>query len=295
MSITPSAGSITVPAQSCVTIPIQVACPSNVPIGTTSCYQVSIFNHTTGRIFGCQGSVKRALKWCVIVDVATPIGINPVLTGAAHQVRFDVQNMGEPGIPEALSYSIVALAGDTDLPSAGLSLNGLPPGEPVFGVLDLSGGQAGEIHVDASYADLAMIGYDRIVVLADDGSGVLEPAGEAAVRSATPETLGPPDLDQPAPDPTAPLLLEVPNPFTRSDRIRFRVEGEGPQEVKLRLYDLLGRTAKVFYNTDAMPPGEYTVSWDTRDYRGQALAAGIYFLKLEIAGKVATAKVLVRN
>ncbi len=296
MSIAPAAGTLTVPAQGCVTIPIQVACPSNVPIGTVSCYQVTFFNHNTGRIFGCQGSVKRAGKWCVIADVAEPVGIIPVLTGVARPVKLDVENLGESPAPEALNYTITALAGDTDRPSTGVRLNGLPPGEPVLGTLDLRGGQQGEIAFDVFYEDPAIIGYDRLVVTADTGTGLLEEVGEVAVRSVVSGLSGVP-VD-PGIDPGAVdgrLMLEVPNPFSASDRIRFRVDGDKAQEVKLRLYDLQGRMTKTFYYERQLPPGEYTLEWNARDDRGQRLPSGIYFLKLEVGKRAESMKMLVRN
>ncbi len=298
MTIFPNAGTLTVPAQGCVTIPLQVLCPSNVPVGTVACYQVSIFNHTTGRIFGCQGSVKRAGKWCLIVDVGDPIGIGitPVYPGISTPIKFNVENLGEPGTLDNLQYTIVPLSGDTDGDPSYLSLDGLPPGTFPTGSIALSGGQTGSISVDVLYDHPYLIGYDRLMVMVDDGTGVLVPLAEAAIRSVMPGTSSvpePEDLEPGAGD--GRLFLEVPNPFATSDRIRFRVAGSTAQEVKFRLFDLQGRAVKVFFYDKLMPPGEYTVDWNARDDRGQKLPSGIYFMKLQVGKQVETTKVLVRS
>ncbi|HEX7879042.1 MAG TPA: T9SS type A sorting domain-containing protein, partial [Candidatus Eisenbacteria bacterium] len=92
------------------------------------------------------------------------------------------------------------------------------------------------------------------------------------------------------------LLLAFPNPFGASDAIKFRVdEGAPVREVKLRLYDLQGRLVKAFILEDLMPPGEYTVKWDTHDNRGEPLRAGIYFLRLNVDRKSESVKIMIRQ
>ena len=90
------------------------------------------------------------------------------------------------------------------------------------------------------------------------------------------------------------LLLAFPNPFGSSDIIRFRVEGSGAPEVKLRLFDLQGRMVKAFYLDQRMPAGEYTVNWNTLDSRGQLLPAGIYFLRLDVDKRSESVKLMVK-
>lgn len=297
---TPSGGTLTVAAQSCVTIPLTMACPSNVPIGQSSCYQVSIFNHDTGRLFGCQGSVRRTLKWCwrnLPIDLDT--GVIDVPTGQSRMLQFEIANVGEGSGPEPLNYMIRPLAGDTGLPSAVVSLNGLPPGEPVLGTLTLGPGGTATVSVEVAYSAASLIGYDRLVISGDeDGDGLDEMLGEAAVRStldgvaAVPEDPAPPTTGQAD---GGRLLLVFPNPFRASDQIRFRVDGSRPAEVKLQLFDLMGRTVKNFYNEQILDPGEYNVRWNTVDDRGERLQTGIYFLKLKVGARAESVKILVRR
>jgi hypothetical protein len=44
---------------------------------------------------------------------------------------------------------------------------------------------------------------------------------------------------------------------------------------------------------EVRPPGPYSVTWDGRDLSGAEVSAGIYFLRLESEGRVATAKVVI--
>jgi hypothetical protein len=300
---TPNNGSLVVPAQSCVTIPIQITCPTNVPPGQSSCYNVQIFNHDTGRLFGCQGSVRRALKWCwKWIEIGDPIGVGIVgiPTGIARTMEFEVENTGDGGAgapADLLSYMVRPIAGDTGLPSAAVSLNGLPPGEPWIGDLSLHGGETGIVSIEVTYPDDYPIGYDRLVAYADeDGDGRVEVIGEVAVRSL------PSGVSAVPGEPVVPpgtvtderLLLVFPNPFSANDAIRFRVDGDRPASVKLRLFDLMGRAVKTFYYEQDLAPGEHSVRWTAVDDRGERLRAGIYFLRLDIGKKTESVKLMVR-
>jgi hypothetical protein len=290
---------VTVPAYGCVTIPINVTCPSTVPPGQVACYQVSVFNHDTGRIFGCQGSVRRVPKWCIFADpvgVGT-IGVLQIPAGVATAVPFDVENLDDSGTPQLLSYQIQVLAGDTGLPSQVASLDGLPPGEPVTGDLNLGSGASDQVSVSVFYDAPWPIGHDRLVLSGDeDGDGIPEILGEVALLSVDASALAvPEDRGSEGGTRGGRMFLALPNPFGASDQIRFRVEGERGQDVTLRLFDLLGREVKQFPMGGPLPAGEYTVHWDTRDERGLQLATGIYFLRLDIGEDSETVKVLVRR
>ncbi|TPW03759.1 MAG: Split soret cytochrome c precursor, partial [bacterium] len=302
-AFSPAFGSVTVPAQGCVTVPVYIGCPSNIPPGQSACYSVSIFNHDTGRSFGCQGSVRRVVKWCwhdVPID-PVPIGsIHEILAGTSKLLQFEVGRVGQPspGMPPmTLDYMITAMRGDNGEPSQGVRLNGLPPGEPYIGNLSLEAGGQTTVLLEASYDEEALIGYDLVAWGYEDGDGLIEPLGEAAVRSTT--TTGtsavPGEPGQlPGPADVGRLLLAFPNPFGKSDQIRFRIEGEKLAKVKLRLFDLQGRIVKVFYLENVMEPGEHSVTWNTLDNRGQPLRSGIYFLRLDVDNRSETVKLMVR-
>ena len=70
------------------------------------------------------------------------------------------------------------------------------------------------------------------------------------------------------------FLLEqnYPNPFNPTTTIRFQISAAG--EVKLQLYNVLGREASILMN-EAKEPGRYTVNWNAT-----GMASGVYFLRM---------------
>jgi hypothetical protein len=88
----------------------------------------------------------------------------------------------------------------------------------------------------------------------------------------------------PAPWPLAAaehLLLHParPNPFTDRTALRFRVPEPG-RPVSLSIYGVGGRRLARLLNGVPMV-GEQVVWWDGRDHRGQRVASGIYWVRLE--------------
>ena len=62
----------------------------------------------------------------------------------------------------------------------------------------------------------------------------------------------------------------------------------------MRIFDVAGRQVREVVNRDATV-GRFTVHWDGRDDRGQAVAAGVYVARLESgAAKVARRVVVSR-
>jgi len=302
-SFTPNTGTVTVPAGGCVTVPITIACPSNIPVGQAACYQISLFNHDTGRLFACKGSVRRPNKWCIQWQVATDVpvlGVLPVDQGVTMSLEMKAKNLVPGPAPSDLNFELRAL-GDhhSDEPSGVLSLNGLPPGEPVIGTLSIAPGQSEELKFTVQYPTAWRIGYERIALYGDDdGDGLLEHLGEMAVRGVPPEgSVGVPggagdgagvrDLGR--------MFTAVPNPFGTTGAIRFRLPGTEPVDVKLRLFDVFGRSVKIMHMERRLSPGEHVVPWTTVDDSGVKLGSGMYFLKLEAGKRTETVKVVIRQ
>jgi hypothetical protein len=87
------------------------------------------------------------------------------------------------------------------------------------------------------------------------------------------------------------LEQNYPNPFNPSSSIKYtvtgaRAQGSGISEVKLTVYDLLGREVAVLVN-ERKVPGSYEVSFD-----GSGLASGIYFYRLTAGSFVDTKKMV---
>lgn len=74
------------------------------------------------------------------------------------------------------------------------------------------------------------------------------------------------------------LYPNYPNPFNPSTTIRYEVPAQAP--VQLKVYDTLGREVAALVQTDNHASGTFTISFD-----GSNLSSGIYFTRLESAGK----------
>ena len=147
--------------------------------------------------------------------------------------------------------------------------HGSGPGQ--FGML---GGIASDIYGDVYVSDYD---YDRIqkfrrtfVKVEDGADEKLE--SERALR------LGP----------------NVPNPFAGSTSIAYTVPGiERSKGLRVRLviHNLLGQALVTLVDAQ-QPPGSYTVTWDGRDARGQRVASGVYFYRLDAGDRTETRRMV---
>jgi hypothetical protein len=80
------------------------------------------------------------------------------------------------------------------------------------------------------------------------------------------------------------LDQNYPNPFNPATNIKFSIPAS--HDVKIAVYDILGRELTVLVNEKLMP-GEYNVSWDASGF-----SSGIYFYKLEAGSFIATKKMI---
>jgi hypothetical protein len=80
------------------------------------------------------------------------------------------------------------------------------------------------------------------------------------------------------------LAQNYPNPFNPRTGIRFQVLGVS--DVKISVFDLLGREVALLVN-EKKTPGSYEVQFD-----GSGLASGVYFYRLTAASFVQTRKML---
>ncbi len=79
-------------------------------------------------------------------------------------------------------------------------------------------------------------------------------------------------------------LSSYPNPFNPSTTIQYRLSNDGP--VTLKVYDVLGREV-ISLVDEVKSAGTYTVTWDA-----SRMPSGIYFTRLEMAGKALVKKLM---
>ena len=80
-----------------------------------------------------------------------------------------------------------------------------------------------------------------------------------------------------------------PNPFNPRTSIAYRIERPGT--VRLTVHDVRGRAIRTLVSA-SQAAGSYTVTWDGTDASGRPAPSGQYLLRLESAGAVEGAKVM---
>jgi hypothetical protein len=126
-------------------------------------------------------------------------------------------------------------------------------------------------------------------VASDEGSGSLVEAGIDEVLLsgfADPTITGVAEGAAPA----LRLFQNAPNPFNPKTTIRFELPA--PSAVRLAVYDVQGRLVRELLAGWTLPAGEQAVVWDGRDSAGRAFGSGVFFYRLEAAGKVLHGKML---
>ena len=85
------------------------------------------------------------------------------------------------------------------------------------------------------------------------------------------------------------LSQNFPNPFNPATRIAFGLEA--PANVRLRVYDAAGRLVRTL-SDGSRSAGHYTEIWDGRNARGELVASGVYFYRLEVGPFTQTRKMI---
>ena len=75
-----------------------------------------------------------------------------------------------------------------------------------------------------------------------------------------------------------------PNPARTDALIRFEIAPQDAGPVRLRVYDLAGRTVRTLVN-EWRPAGPHAVRWDRADDHGNRVRSGVYFYSLEAGGR----------
>ena len=274
---------VTVPANSCAPVQVTITRPPGMPLYATACYAVTATNTASNAVLQGRGSLSASRRWCNLVAVPySDGGIGVAGTGASSMLRFKATN--ESGGPLALPYTITVAAapgsegeGGGGLPGdpPGVSLNGLPPGEPFIGDMMLADGATGDIDVAVSFAEPRPFRfYDVILRMDEDGDGV----EDAAAAHGLVFRAGGPTVDVAPPPPVVELPTRVelaapwPNPATGLATVRFALPRAGT--MTLALYDIAGRRTRTLYDGAAVAgPGALQV-----DFAG--LPRGLYFLRI---------------
>jgi hypothetical protein len=294
-SFSPAGGVVTVlpgscSAQICVTMPRPAGLTTQ---NATSCFSISFVNDSTG---ACQtrNATIRADFTCRCVSapggiVSVPGRLAPGIAGIP--VVIGIKYPCDP--PNQMAYRVSARWTGTDHEDPlRLSLNGLPPGTPVDGLLNVQPGHPDqEVTVQVSFPD----GYDpfapyEVVLEADtDEDGVMEVQGGTLVASTYDEneTVGVPDA--PGGGGEDVRIALAPNPFLGGTHIQLSL-GRA-QDVDLGVFDLIGRRVRLLHR-GRLAAGPHAIEWNGRDDGGRRAPAGLYFVRFLTADRRVEAKLV---
>jgi hypothetical protein len=81
-----------------------------------------------------------------------------------------------------------------------------------------------------------------------------------------------------------------PNPTNRGSALSFQLPEDQP--VRLAVYNVAGQLVRVLAD-GRFPAGTHQIAWNGRDGSGQAVAGGVYFIRLNVEGRTLTGKLIV--
>jgi len=170
---------------------------------------------------------------------------------------FDIVAGG--GVSLVWSLPQPASFGRFDVSRAVVSADGVTG---TFGVVAM--GRAAEVDGTLRYTDAEARSGDRYVyrLQETEGADVIHTTGTVYV----PVTVGS-------------LSQNYPNPFNPTTTITYLVPEGGMRRVRLVVYDVRGARVRTLVDTEVRG-GKYTVEWDGRNDRGQAVGSGVYFYRL---------------
>jgi hypothetical protein len=85
------------------------------------------------------------------------------------------------------------------------------------------------------------------------------------------------------------LATPAPNPVQGAATLRFALPAEGA--ASLAIYDVSGRQVRELAR-GVLPAGEHERRWDGRDDAGQPVRGGLYFVRLQAAGRLLTVRMV---
>ena len=178
----------------CVTVNVEIDRPSGMnAVYQVGCYEVQMTNFATGFSTVCHGSVQDRRDLCAVFD-PDPIGVIEVPVGLTQDLSIVIENTDAP--VDLVPYEIRAFDSGTMLPADTISLDGLPPGEPVTRSVKLPPRSTGQVDFTVTPLEHEPFGFFDIVMLTDvEGDGVFEPLVSVGLRTTLEELPIPADLD----------------------------------------------------------------------------------------------------
>lgn len=277
VTYSPSSGSMNIPAGSCQSVTVTITRPSWLVPGTSGCFVFNVTNNTNHTCFNCTSIATASKKWWVL-DPIDWIGVGH---GTSKQAHFTVTNADPVGTSRVLVLSVrPGRVGDS--PQAQyISLNGLPPGEPVIFQRLVEGGGSTEVDVQVSYPVWSHLPDQWLTVDVIDEEGDLEPTTISSTEILLEDgaVLAAPPAPQRA---DVEAVTAWPNPARGATHVRLSLTKAA--RVDAAVYDLAGRTVRRLQR-GTLTAGAHDFPWDGRDGEGRPVESGLYFIRMTADGR----------
>ncbi|MFH0735265.1 MAG: collagen-binding domain-containing protein, partial [bacterium] len=132
--------------------------------------------------------------------------------------------------------------------------------------------------IESSWSQLGMVGFGVSALMLDKGVLYAVTSDGKLYKNSTVTSVNENGNNL---DYSFSLEQNYPNPFNPSTIIKYSIAEAS--NVKLIVYDILGREIVTLINNDLLP-GSYSMVWNANDKFGKKVTSGIYFYSLE-AGK----------
>ncbi|MCC6961907.1 MAG: SBBP repeat-containing protein [candidate division Zixibacteria bacterium] len=171
ITFSPANGTINLAPGQCTQIPVTLSRPLGFTAGNVACFCVTVRDTLSGAMSTCCSKLIASNTWCVTVK--DPRDITGVAMGQARTFVFSARN--ESDSAATLDYTLRGESSAEGGALTALRLNGLPPGVPVAGSLNLP--PWGETNIDGAAVLGAFnpLDLESILIEADvDGDGVAD-------------------------------------------------------------------------------------------------------------------------
>ncbi|MEM9412107.1 MAG: LamG domain-containing protein, partial [Planctomycetota bacterium] len=172
---------VTVNPGDCATVSIRVDRPTDMnSVYDIGCFETVWTNLTNGFTTTCTGSVIDRRDICAVIT-ANPVGVS-IAVDELFELPISISD--PTGLGSEVEVQIVSMRSDMDpnAPSI-VSLDGLPPGEPVVRTVKLPPEGTADLNIDVRYLDHEpFVFYDIILMVADDNGNFI-PSDSIAYRT----------------------------------------------------------------------------------------------------------------
>ncbi len=298
-----------VPSGACARVRVSIERPATLAaLLDVACYTITVTNHERGNTFSCRGALwdRRDLcpEWIalrnpqfLVVNQPRQFTLRITNTGSGSPAKPG--SGSRPGTvspsltPNPLPYTLEVVASDmSGVPNTAISLNGLPPGTPVSGMLTIpppGDGVSVPINVTMVQSDPFFF-YDLLFLADTDQDGNPEAFISLGLRETPPVVIG---AAKQASLPDRLSLRAWPNPSAGTVNVELALPGPDETAVTVEVFDLLGRRVRTLIAERSAGPGSLRTTWRGEDEDGHPVANGLYMVRARTHRDDARARVLI--